>query len=113
MWISASRWCSSSELTKHCRSSRNTMRAFSSVLYHSAILSNCPVRSTKWANFAGLTGCVSGAILRTGETSFIGNLPVGSVLVIGLAAVEETFEGGEMVVGGGFALIHRRVGVLP
>src|SRR6185369_10578170 len=80
---------------------------------HSAILSNCPVRSTKWANFAGLTGWVSGAILRTGATSFIGYLPVCSILVIGLVAVEEPFEGGEVVTGGGFALIHRRVGVWP
>ena len=43
------------------------MRALSSVWYHSAILSSCPVRSTKCANLAGLIGCVTGASLRTGR----------------------------------------------
>jgi hypothetical protein len=34
------------------------------VWYHAAILSNCPVRRTKWANFAGLIGRDTGARLR-------------------------------------------------
>jgi len=47
------------------------MRAARTVLYHSAILSNWPVRKTKWANLAGLTGCVAGLRWRIGATSFI------------------------------------------
>src|SRR4051812_17803572 len=48
------------------------MRAASTVLYHSAILSTCPVRRTKWANFSGLIACEAGASWRTGARSFIG-----------------------------------------
>src|ERR1051326_4019885 len=52
------------------------MRAASTVLYHSAILSNWPVRRTKWAYLAGLIGCVAGARWRTlVMTSFIADLP--------------------------------------
>src|SRR5437763_13248103 len=53
------------------------MRAASTVLYQSAILSNWPVRSTKWAYLAGLTGCVAGARWRIGATSFIAGSPFG------------------------------------
>src|SRR4051794_2662444 len=54
------------------------MRAASTVLYHSAILSNWPVRRTKWAYLAGLIGCVAGARWRTFVmTSFIAGLPSG------------------------------------
>src|SRR5689334_949329 len=52
------------------------MRAASTVSYHSAILSNWPVRRTKWAYLAGLIGCVAGARWRTFVmTSFIAGLP--------------------------------------
>src|SRR5260370_34169064 len=50
------------------------MRAASTVLYHSAIFSNWPVRSTKWANLAGWIACETGASRRTGAISFIGFL---------------------------------------
>src|SRR5437762_12378435 len=56
------------------------MRAASTVLYHSAILSNWPVRRTKWAYLAGLIGCVAGARWRIGVTSFIGGSPVAERL---------------------------------
>src|SRR5437868_8824195 len=53
------------------------MRAASTVLYHSAILSNWPVRRTKWAYLAGLIGCVAGARWRTFVmTSFIAGSPL-------------------------------------
>jgi len=42
------------------------MRAASTVSYHLAILSNWPVRSTKWANLAGWIGCDTGASRRIG-----------------------------------------------
>src|SRR5713101_2454675 len=51
------------------------MRAASTVSYHSAILSNWPVRNTKWANLAGRIACETGASRRTGAISFIGFLP--------------------------------------
>src|ERR1051325_879806 len=52
------------------------MRAASTVLYHSAILSKWPVRRTKWAYLAGLIGWVAGARCRTFVmTSFIAGLP--------------------------------------
>ena len=41
------------------------------VRYHSIIRSNCPVRSTKWANFAGLIGAAAGSRVRIGAISFI------------------------------------------
>jgi hypothetical protein len=36
-------------------------------------VSICPVRNTKWANLAGLIGCVTGSRVRIGVTSFIGS----------------------------------------
>src|SRR5947209_13059852 len=54
------------------------MLAASTVLYHSAILSNWPMRNTKCAYLAGLIGCVAGARWRTFVmTSFIAGLPSG------------------------------------
>jgi len=50
------------------------MRAASTLLYHSAIFSNWPVRNTKCAYLAGLIGCVAGARWRIGLTSFIAGL---------------------------------------
>src|SRR5258708_23792940 len=79
------------------------MRALSTVRYHSAIVSSWPVRSTKWANLAGLIASVKS--LRAGLTSFIGFLLKGSVGVIGFLAVEKPLQRVEVAIPGRFLTV--------